>query len=290
VLSPGDYIDVVLMPDFSSGVISGNVTCPTDTIVDVGYMSSGTSTARCIAINSILPTNISMALAGVTNPGTTGSYGVFISTNDSFGVIKESITAMVAIVDTVSVSASVAASLTFKISPVSTSTNVNGIDTTISSATSTLEFGTLTVGTSTVAGQELSVTTNADDGYFVTVEQDQNLTSNSGTDIDAFVDGTTTTPLPWQAPANSLDREWTYGHLGITTEDATLSSGDTFGTNLWEGLSSSTPLEVMYHDGPADGMALDKGVTRVAYQLEVAALQEAGDYYNTLTYIATPSY
>ncbi|NTU98711.1 hypothetical protein HGA64_01745, partial [Candidatus Falkowbacteria bacterium] len=274
-LLPGDYIDVILPTDFASGINSAGLTCPVDMISDVGFMSTGTSTARCVAINPIPATTSILSMQNVTNPSVTGSYAIYTSTNDSLGTVKESAVAMVAVVDTVSVSASVSASLTFNISPVATSTNVNGADTTLTSATFSLEFGLLTVSSSSVIAQELSVITNADDGYSVTVEQNQNLTSNSGSDIDSFINGTTTSPLPWQSPENTLDQEWTYGHFGITSEDTTLSNNDWFGNNLWEGFNNSDPIEVMYHNGPADGLAVDKGLTRVAYRIEVSPLQEA---------------
>ena len=50
------------------------------------------------------------------------------------------------------------------------------------------------------------------------------------------------------------------------------------------------PQEVMYHGGPADGSMQDKGSVEVAYRIQITALQEAGDYTNTLTYVATPTY
>ena len=47
----------------------------------------------------------------------------------------------------------------------------------------------------------------------------------------------------------------------------------------------------MYHDGPADGVTEDIGRVTVGYQIQITALQEAGDDYNTtLTYIATPTF
>jgi hypothetical protein len=46
----------------------------------------------------------------------------------------------------------------------------------------------------------------------------------------------------------------------------------------------------MYHNGPSDGLTADIGTTTVAYTVGITALQEAGDYSNTLTYICTPTY
>jgi len=283
-LVAGDYISVVLPAAFTSGATVGNVTCPANTDASV----NGTSTVICTANAGVATGTKNITIASVSNPATIGSYLINVTTRNSGNTIIEQAYTMVAIVDNVDVSATVASTLQFVISPLDSGTDVNGFSMTRTSATSSLAFDVLTVGTSTVMGQSLRVTTNADNGYAVTVEQDQNLTSNTGSDIDSFVDGTSTAPQAWQAPANILDTEWTYGHFGFTTEDGTLGAGDTFGNNLWRGFASTTPVEIMFHSGPSDGTAPDKGYTEVAYRIEVGALQEAGDYYNTLTYIATP--
>jgi hypothetical protein len=47
----------------------------------------------------------------------------------------------------------------------------------------------------------------------------------------------------------------------------------------------------MGHTGPSDGFTAGQGATRVGYQIEISALQEAGDDYSTtLRYIATPTF
>jgi hypothetical protein len=125
----------------------------------------------------------------------------------------------------------------------------------------------------------------------VTVFQDQNLTSATGADIDQFIDGAgTATPAAWQAPANTLGSENTYGHFGITSEDSSLTAGDEFGSALYAG-NISTARQVFYHNGPADGSTAHQGRTRIGYKIQIGSLQEAGtDYSNTLTYVATPTF
>jgi len=287
ILTSGQYISIVLPPEFSSGAVVGNVTCPTDTSATV----TGTSTVICTAGGTPIATGTKvLTITSVSNPTSIGSYLINATTRRVDNSVIEQAYMMVAIVDNIDVSATVASTLQFVISPLDAGTTVNGFETNKTSATSSLAFGVLTVGTSTVMGQALSVLTNADNGYAVTVEQDQNLTSNTNSDIDSFLNGTSSAPQGWASPANTLDSEWTYGHFGFTTEDTDLAAGDTFGSDLWRGFASTTPVEVMYHGGPSDGTAPDKGYTEVAYRIEVSPLQEAGDYYNTLTYIATPIY
>lgn len=285
VVSNG-YFEVVFPQSTFGTTASSTDTCPS------GMTSSKPNayTIKCSSDAGTATGTKAITIAGLGNPATTGSQLITINHKNNSNVLQESATIMVAIVDNVDVSATVASTLTFEIRPLATTTTVNGAVTTAASATTSLAFGTLTVGTSSVMAQELRVTTNADSGYTVTVEQDQNLTSAGGSDIDAFANGATSTPAAWAAPAGTLDSEATYGHFGFTTDDATGGGIQDFTSGKWRGLDNNTPVAVMYHNGPADGSTQDKGMAKVAYRIQISALQEAGDYTSTMTYIATPIY
>ncbi len=233
----------------------------------------------------------------ITNPVSAGSRIIRIATRNEGGLLSTDVIdsgdARVYIIDDVVVTASVDSIFTFSITGVADGLSVNGsATTTATSTTSTsIPFETLAPNVSKVLAQDLAVTTNAANGFTVTVVQDQNLTSSTGADIDLFDNGaTTSSPVAWRTPRNTLNEQWTYGHLGITSEDATLSNGDNFGTSLWAG-NIDVPREVFYHTGPSDGLTPNEGTTRVGYQIEIDSLQEAGnDYTNTLTYVATPTF
>jgi hypothetical protein len=118
------------------------------------------------------------------------------------------------------------------------------------------------------------------------------LQSTTGATIDGFIDGTdTVTPSSWQSPAGLIANPDTYGHWGITSSDhASTSRAVEFSNDTWVS-GSTTPIAVMGHDGPADGVAAGSGVARVGYQVQISALQEAGDdYTTTLRYVATPTF
>lgn len=289
-LSENEYVDVAFAAEFD--LSSVEVACPANT-----SSSTGADYVRCtVDAGQTLSSSSAQTIvaSNVVNPGTSGSYDVTISTHQSGGAEIESSGVKVYIIDDVTVTASVDATLTFGISGLATSTDVNGTATTGSTTATSVAFGSLEAGVSSILGQELSVTTNASDGYTVTVEQDQELTSAAGANINSFdnsPDGAgSSTPHAWVSPAAELDKTHTYGHMGFTSEDSTLSSGDTFGESLYRGFDATSPAEVMYHDGPSDGSTADAGVTKVAYQVEISALQEAGDYQSSLTYICTPTY
>ncbi len=221
------------------------------------------------------------------NP-TVGSYEIDITAGAS-----DTGSTRVAIIAPVVVTAAVDTSFTFTVAGLPGGTDVNSLITTGSSTATAIPFGQLVADTASSAGQRLSVSTNASYGFAVTVQVDQQLTSSSGADIDGFIDGAyTSTPVSWAPPSPSISNENTWGHWGITSNDATFglldpfnasSTGDRFVS------ASTTPVQVFRHGGPADGTTQNIGRADVAYQVEITALQEAGnDYTATLTYVATP--
>lgn len=229
----------------------------------------------------------------ITNPAAEGDYVVRVS-----GTAADSGDTRVYIIDDVTVSASVQTTLSFTVSGVIAATSSNS-DATLTSATTTattVPFGTVAPGIAETLAQDLAVTTNAQNGFSVTVEADQTLTSGNGADIDTFINGNdVASSTAWQGPANTLGSEDTYGHWGLTSEDNTLSdyggNADYFGngTALYVGNFVNNPVEVFYHDQPADGVEPNIGTTRVGYKLEIDSLQEAAnDYTATIWYVATP--
>jgi hypothetical protein len=226
----------------------------------------------------------------VTNPvGTTTSYEFTITAGPS-----DSGQTRVAITDNVLVTANVDTTLTFIVYGTTTGAVLNGSPTTTFGASThnTLAFGTLANGVSKTLGQDLTLATNARNGYVVTVEQDANLLSSTGADIDGFIDGAyTNSPAAWIAPGNSIADENTWGHWGLTSNDPSLlGAGVDFTSDTWVA-ASTTPRAIMAHGGPADGTTLGIGRATIGYQAQITALQEAGDDYSTtLTYIATPTF
>jgi hypothetical protein len=152
-------------------------------------------------------------------------------------------------------------------------------------------------------GQQLSVETNADNGFTVSVEQNGPLASSFGADIDSFFDATDElTPSAWDSPDGTLafgENGW--GHWGMTTEDGGLNNGaaaDFTGTDQYIAVLN-TPTIIFGHTSVCDGTTTGAGtaadddlcLTQVGYKVEITPLQEAGDDYTTnLMYIATPRF
>jgi hypothetical protein len=125
--------------------------------------------------------SIALTNSHVTNPTTVNSYVVRVA-----GTQTDSADTRVAIINTVTMSAKVDTSLTFTITGQATSTNINGTTTTLTTTATAIPFNTVTPGIVYTAAQRLNVATNAQNGFQVTVVQNQNLLSSSGADIDLF--------------------------------------------------------------------------------------------------------
>ncbi len=222
----------------------------------------------------------------ITNPNVVGSYVIRIA-----GTQTHNGDTRVAILQGVTMSASVPTSLTFTITGVASSTVLTGGQTTSTTTTATgIGFGTLDVADDEIGAQLLSVSTNAQNGYSVTVVTNAALTSNTGADIDYFANGVPAAPAAWSAPTSILGSENTYGHFGVTSDDSTLPGNPFTGGTLYTGnFAPLAPLLVMYHSAPVNGTTIGIGTTTVAYRIQIGALQEAAtDYANILTYICTP--
>lgn len=301
-LGTGDTITITFPAGFTdvNTAVSGDIT-----LTVAG--GAATFSAFAAGANDISFTSDTAATAGqevvvaiadgvITNPGTAGSYEIVVDTGTGGDTGKT----RVAIIDNVLVTAVVETTFDFTITGLATSTAINGTSTTGSTSPTQIEFGVLTAGETKSLAQQLNVSTNAINGFIVTVESDGNLQSSTGADIDNFIDGAdTAVPTDWDAnlPSNVLLDENTWGHWGVTTSDGDGTTGFTT-ANTYVAVTTS-PLTVFSHNGPSDGATQggtdattdDVGQAYVGYQIHITPLQEAADDYNTtLTYIATPTF
>lgn len=218
------------------------------------------------------------------NPGTPGSYSILIG-----GTQADSGSTKVVIIENVDVTARVDTIFTFTVNGVGPGTVVNGATTTGSTTATAITFGTLVPNVASTTAQNLTVTTNSTQGYVVTVEQSSEFMSSTNAVIDGFRNGDwDTVPVTWEGPTPVLGDITSYGHWGITSDDATTTRANEFSDNAWVSASTS-PIVIMSHDGAANAINTGEGTTNVGYRVEISGLQEAGsDYQTSLTYIATP--
>ncbi len=299
----GDYWRVEFDSDFDMTGI--NVNCAWG---DGDFTASTTGQqVDCVRSGSVVATASSsrIVIGNHINPNTENTYHLYFYHYASDHRLKEYADFMVAIQPEVLMHARVAATLAFEVSGVSTTTQTaSGITCDDTTWADRLDFYTLNAGASTTLCHQFDVSTNASDGYILTVEQDGNMRNAAADEINSFVmsptgTGSSTQAFTWEPPVAQLDVDYTYGHMGLHSDDADVESASgaiDFGSDtqpLYMGLNNTEVMIIMAHDGPTgSGSAAwqDNGRAMVAYTAEITALQQAGDYENTLTYICTPTY
>ncbi|MCK5212010.1 hypothetical protein KAJ89_04875 [Candidatus Parcubacteria bacterium] len=293
----GDYYRVTIPTQF--GVTGINTTCMWG---DANFAASSTGNlvdcTRSGGGQLAAASSTQIIIGNHVNAATSSNYKFYLRQYDSSDVLKSQVEFLVAILDDVHMTANVSATLDFIVTGTSTGQFVNGVECDRNTTATTTDFGTLETTGSTTVCQQLQVTTNASYGYTVTVEQDQEMTSDGGDNINSFKDSATgsgsTTPQAWASPTGILDADDTYGHMGLTSNDDDLTDAyptlDFTTGSKYVGLNGTDPVEVMHHDGPTNNTTQNKGLAAVAYTAEIDVLQQAGDYESQITYICTAQY
>lgn len=297
--TPGAYGDACTTP---SGMVTTGATRASDNI-------SGTGRTDTFTGNGILqtvittpatqtPTGLIYNVTGITNSNTTNTsfYARVITYSDTGTTTIDNVSVAAATLDTnsIAMTANIDANFTFTVAAVNSGGTVNSATTTVTTTASTIPFGSLVAGTPSIGAHDISVTTNASNGYTVTASHSANvqgtgapLISGTTNNIDPF-SGTNGTPTTWSEPAGTTANTNT-GYFGYTTNDASLCVGtvDRFtssGGNKWAG-SSVTGAEVVCS---ATGVTAE--TQRVGWQIEANNIQPGGAYTGTAILIATPTY
>jgi hypothetical protein len=285
-----------------TGLVNSGAAIASDNIAGTGrtntFNSDGTLTTVVTSPAAQSTQAVAVDYTGITNPTTpnTTYYARITTYSDTGSTVIDTATVAFAILDTTSiaVTANVDASFTFSIAGIAGtgSNTVNGATLTngITTTATTIPFGTMAVGAAKVAAQDLTVSTNAQNGYTITASH--SATAVSGTpplvsgsnDIDTFT-GTNASPVVWSAPTSTTANS-NSGFFGYTTESTSLCTGTAgrFATNKWAG-TSTTGAEVACSATPVNSTT-----TRIGYQLQVDAYQPAGSYAGTVVLVATPTY
>lgn len=285
-----------------TGMVTTGAAISSDNIAGTGrtntFTSNGTLTTVVTATSAQSTQAVHVDYTGITNPTTanTTSYARITTYSDTGSTIIDTATVAFAVLNTTSiaVTANVDASFTFSVAGITGtgSNTVNGANLTngITTTATTIPFGTMAVGAAKIAAQDLTVSTNAQNGYNITASHSATAVSGTpplvsgGNDIDAFT-GTNASPTTWSAPTSTTANSNT-GFFGYTTESTTLCSGTAarFSSNKWAG-TTTAGAEVACSATP-----VNSATTRVGYQLQVDAYQPAGSYAGTVILVATPTY
>lgn len=170
--------------------------------------------------------------------------------------------------------------LTIVFAGVSSGTTVGGVTTTTTSTTNAISYGSLAINTPKTAAHQVTVTTNAVNGYTSTVQQDGHLRDGAN-QIDP-TSGTNASPAAW-TPGIST------GEFGYHTTDILLCTGSTArfapATSDTYAQLTTSPLEVACNTGPVTNES-----TYLIFKVEIGSTQPNGNYQNLVTYITTAQF
>lgn len=254
----------------------GEITAGYCVVVEVGTNATAGATGD---------KQITNAVAGVYNVDVAGTFGDANRTK-------------VAIVDGVSVSVTVPSLLVFQV------LGVAGADcpivSAINSSATSIDYGTIAQEDFNNACQKLRIGTNAADGYVVTVQTAQLLTSGSDTITKGACDGTCsdTTAAAWADTVNTTtgDTNDGFGYcmknvLGNGATEADAAWGTNYcgaGSTYFKTAANAGASEVARAILSSATRALD--VANIEYRLNVSPDQPEGTYTTTVVYVATPQF
>lgn len=285
-----------------TGMDTGSVSLSSDNLAGTGRTTtSPAANAIQVVVGTPAAQNtqaVTMNFSSIENPSTAdSSFFALITTYSDTGstVIDTGTVAFATLTSTsIAVTANLGPTFTFTVAAVNSGGTVNGATTNITTTANTIPFGTLADGVPAIGAHDVSVVTNAANGYTVTVNTLANPPLVSGgNDIDQFPNANSA-PVMWSAPAGSSQNVNT-GYFGYTTNDSALGTGtaDRFtssGGNKWAGGTGGAPItspfEVAYNSSGTSGAE----TTRVGWQAEINELQPQGSYTGTVILVATPTY
>jgi len=264
------------------------VTAGSDKTATITFTSAG---ATAIGTDKYMEVTFTNGTDKLPNPSA-GSYTIDLDSS-TFGDTGQ---VQVAIIAGVTATATISASLSVTVDGVSSGGTVNGQSLDITTTSSTVPFGSMTVNAYKAGAHDITVSTNAASGYTTSIRQLDgtgmtNILNSSSNNIDGFrgAGGTATNaaPLAWAAGTNpsGTSSNTNTGWYGYTTEDSSLGTGtaDRFTSpgNYWAPFDV-TAYEVMYDSAPVNAQKV-----RIGHMLEVNALQPQGNYTGTIEYITT---
>ncbi len=252
------------------------------TAVTAANWGTGTASANKITYKFLTGENVvagKLTITGIThNPTTAGTYFAFVDTysDDTCATAIDSAAAAYAITDNVGVSGTVAATLSFTAAGLNSGT-CNGATITATSSTATaMPLGSLSMASNSVAGQTLTVSTNAAGGYTVYLRGTGQMGNGNGQFL-AATSGSNATPAAFSAAGTEA--------FGYTTDHALSGTATRFQPNKWAALNTANEEVAFASAGPVSSDA-----TKLCVQAGISGSTRAGVYTTQLIYSVVPTF
>ena len=269
------------------------VTTATDT-VDI-TLKSGAGITAADYVKVVIGDGAAGGWEDITNP-TAATYTIDLTTQTAGQASIDTGKCMVAIIAGVTVSVTVAESLSVTVNAVTPTDCTTTDGTEVTTTSTTVPFATVTPEAFYDGCQRVDVGTNAANGYGATVQKTQLLTCSSYTIADGSCDGggspcSTTTAAGWATASNNgfgycmddvagnaaetADANWATYYCGAATQYFKLI-----------GTLAANAKTIMSSAGPVSG-----DQSYIGYRLSVDAAQTACTPYETvISYVVTPTY
>jgi hypothetical protein len=234
--------------------------------------------------------------------GVADVYTLNVKTRDGSDNTLDQSNIKVAVIEGVLVSATVQETLSLTLAGVSSSTSACGQTTDVTTTATSVPWGTITsFGAFQEAAQTVTVSTNADAGYSVKVDENDQMgkagVTCTGASASESVSCIKDTTCDGAACTESTSADWTstsaYG-LGFSLANVSGSDGSflyndssrTFSSKQFaDQEASETKQSIMSNAGP-----VASSQTYLCYRLNVSATQPAGYYYNKVQLTATATF
>ena len=170
------------------------------------------------------------------------------------------------------------AQLVFTVSGVDAEVSIAGQTTDATTTANSIGFGSISTENSTEAAQQLTVDTNATEGYQLLMYATQQLTSQFGDTIPAIT-SSNASPAGWNTACTGIAT----GCFGYHTTDATLAGPSSRFSPIDSYAAFSTAAEeIMYSSIPT------VDVQNVLFRVSASINQSVGDYTADVVYIVVP--
>lgn len=212
-------------------------------------------------------------------------------------------TGKVAVQEAVRVTATVEPTLEFTIAGIGVGNTACGLPAGVTTTAATVPFGTLSITNFTAATQQLTVSTNADSGYQVTLIENDQL-GKDGATAPYIPDSTGdagnmnhTAKADWNDPSPSTSKGLGYSLENI---DCATNCSIAFSYDQTDGLCAGTdycgknfPANAESEPGQIIFSSTDVASSEdvyMCYKAVISATQDAGDYENYVTFVATAKF
>lgn len=230
--------------------------------------------------------------------GTADAYKIYIATRDGSQNVLDSTNVVVAPIEGVLISATVDQTLSFTVAGIASGQTACNATTTVGTTSYSVPWGTLAIANQfSNAAQLLSVSTNASNGYLVTIEQNDQMGMNGGS-CPTVSAGEAQDCIKDTACDAGTCNYANYGNWATATNNglgySLASVSGTPASFYWGGASnwyakalpdqeaSLAKQTIMSATGPVSNNQAD-----VCYRISISGTQPAGYYYNKVKYTAT---